>query len=194
MNITGYEIEIKLGNLEKAIASRRIIVPSNITFQQFHEILSISMGWEGDKLYEFVLPKFEKSFFSFDNDYELSETKFYDADQEYIFNYLENSDKFEYIYDFGFWLHEVKVTKLLMKNKVIPKVIEFEGDCPPEDCGGISGYKDFLEAIDNPDHENHENAAFWFDEIYEEYDMEYVNYLLTEWYKKVRKNKKNSQA
>ena len=28
--------------------------------------------------------------------------------------------------------------------------------CPPEDCGGTSGYADLLEALANPAHEEHE--------------------------------------
>jgi len=33
--------------------------------------------------------------------------------------------------------------------------------CPPEDCGGIWGYEEFLEAINNPDHEEHEEMLEW---------------------------------
>ncbi len=33
--------------------------------------------------------------------------------------------------------------------------------CPPEDCGGVSGYLDFLEAIQNKDHEQHEELLEW---------------------------------
>ena len=29
--------------------------------------------------------------------------------------------------------------------------------CPPEDCGGIWGYSDFLDAIQDPKHEEHES-------------------------------------
>jgi hypothetical protein len=30
--------------------------------------------------------------------------------------------------------------------------------CPPEDVGGTHGYKDFLEAIADPKHEQHRDA------------------------------------
>ncbi len=29
--------------------------------------------------------------------------------------------------------------------------------CPPEDCGGVWGYAEFLEAIQQPDHPEHES-------------------------------------
>lgn len=33
--------------------------------------------------------------------------------------------------------------------------------CPPEDCGGLWGYKDFLETIADPEHEEHESMLEW---------------------------------
>ena len=33
--------------------------------------------------------------------------------------------------------------------------------CPPEDCGGVYGYYNFLEAIGDPDHEQHEELLEW---------------------------------
>ena len=49
--------------------------------------------------------------------------------------------------------------------------------CPPEDCGGAWGYGDFLEAIQNPKHPEHEEMLEWvggeFDP--EAFDIEAVN-------------------
>lgn len=33
--------------------------------------------------------------------------------------------------------------------------------CPPEDCGGPSGYADLLDALNNPDHEQHLEMKQW---------------------------------
>ena len=48
-----------------------------------------------------------------------------------------------------------------------PLCLEGARACPPEDCGGVWGYADFLEAIGNKDHEEHEGmlkwAGGWFD-------------------------------
>lgn len=37
-----------------------------------------------------------------------------------------------------------------------PQVLKFKGDCPPEDCGGIWGYYDCLEVINNPSDSEYE--------------------------------------
>lgn len=33
--------------------------------------------------------------------------------------------------------------------------------CPPEDVGGLSGYFEFLEAVTNPLHEEHDAMVEW---------------------------------
>ena len=39
--------------------------------------------------------------------------------------------------------------------------IEGERACPPEDVGGIRGYSDYLEALADPKHEQHEEFLEW---------------------------------
>ena len=46
-------------------------------------------------------------------------------------------------------------------NIEYPACIAGKRACPPEDCGGIWGYEEFLEAINNPDHEEHEEMLEW---------------------------------
>jgi len=58
-----------------------------------------------------------------------------------------------------------------------PRCVAGKRACPPEDCGGPWGYGDFLDAIQNPEHERHEELLEWvggeFDP--EKFDMEAVN-------------------
>ena len=42
-----------------------------------------------------------------------------------------------------------------------PRCIEGARACPPEDVGGIWGYGDFLEAISDPNHEDHDEMVEW---------------------------------
>jgi hypothetical protein len=53
--------------------------------------------------------------------------------------------------------------KILPRQEKVkyPICIDGKRACPPEDCGGPWGYKDFLEAIIDPDHEQHEELLNW---------------------------------
>ena len=42
-----------------------------------------------------------------------------------------------------------------------PLCVEGARACPPEDVGGVWGYADFLEAIQNPENEQHGEMLEW---------------------------------
>ena len=42
-----------------------------------------------------------------------------------------------------------------------PCCIDGARNCPPEDVGGVWGYEAFLEAIGDPEHEEHEAYLEW---------------------------------
>jgi hypothetical protein len=51
-----------------------------------------------------------------------------------------------------------------------------ERRCPPEDVGGVSGYKEFLEVIFDPTHEEYEHLVGWAGgHFVDEFDMKAVN-------------------
>lgn len=52
--------------------------------------------------------------------------------------------------------------------------------CPPEDVGGPPGYIDFLEAISDPNHPDHEDMLDWCGGDFDPtaFDTERVNKLL----------------
>jgi hypothetical protein len=47
------------------------------------------------------------------------------------------------------------------KGARYPECLEGERACPPEDVGGIYSYAEYLEAIGNPEHEEHEEYLEW---------------------------------
>ena len=69
-----------------------------------------------------------------------------------------------YAYDFGDdWQHVVvhEGFESADDDRKYPRCIAGEGRCPPEDCGGVPGYADFLEAIRDRKHPRHEELLNW---------------------------------
>jgi hypothetical protein len=96
--------------------------------------------------------------------------------------------KMVYEYDFGdSWEHEVVLEKITQSEAGVhyPRCIAGENACPPEDIGGVWGYADFLEAINDPGHEQHEDMLDWVGGEFDpqEFDLDFVNKQL-----KVRQN------
>jgi len=93
--------------------------------------------------------------------------------------------KFIYEYDFGDgWEHEIKVVKIgpPVEGMNYPVCLAGELACPLEDCGGILGYYDMIEALKNARHKQHKEFIEWvggkFDP--EHFDLEKVNASLAE--------------
>ena len=43
-----------------------------------------------------------------------------------------------------------------------PQLVAAQGRCPPEDVGGPPGYAEFLAAIADPAHEDHDHMLTWY--------------------------------
>jgi hypothetical protein len=72
--------------------------------------------------------------------------------------------RFEYEYDFGdSWEHEVLFEGCVRaeRSQGCPLCLEGARACPPEDVGGTWGYRGFLEALADLDHEEHEEYLRW---------------------------------
>jgi hypothetical protein len=83
----------------------------------------------------------------------------------------------KYLYDFGDgWEHTVCIERVVdaVPGIIYPQLIEAVGRCPPEDVGGLPGYQEFLEAIADPDHEEHDRNVTWvgghFDPLVVDFD------------------------
>jgi hypothetical protein len=43
----------------------------------------------------------------------------------------------------------------------LPLCVDGAGATPPDDCGGAPGYMDFVQAMADPTHEEHEHLKGW---------------------------------
>lgn len=159
---------------------RRIQVKDG-TLDKLHEHIQTAMGWTNSHLHQFEIGGVVYG------DPELlyegwqDETPPVDSLITRISEIVPQDGKrfgFRYEYDFGDgWQHEVLFEGCLRagKGERYPLCVEGERACPPEDVGGVWGYAEFLEALADPNHEQHDDYTEWagpFDS--EEFDAEKV--------------------
>jgi Plasmid pRiA4b ORF-3-like protein len=170
-----YQIKVTLRGSKPPIW-RRIQVTSGTTLAQLHRILQRVMGWEGSHLYQFVVGGME-----YGDPNMLEEMEGEDARRVTLATLVRGEKaKFHYEYDFcDGWDHELRIEKVLPfeAGKRYPVCLTGKRACPPEDCGGIWGYADFLDAIHDPQHPEHEAMLEWIGGEFdpEAFDLDEVN-------------------
>jgi hypothetical protein len=171
-----YQLKITLLNIEPKIY-RIVQVPAAITLRNLHKVLQKVMAWENCHLYQFV--KGNVSYAPQSTEFSFTQGR---SDRSVPLCDLlpKVRNKLIYEYDFGDgWLHEVLLQKVLAGQEGVryPLCIEGKFAAPPEDSGGPYGYCDLLEALDDPDHEGHEDAVAWLGKDFdpEFFDLEQVN-------------------
>ncbi|MGZ0087283.1 plasmid pRiA4b ORF-3 family protein [Caldibacillus thermoamylovorans] len=150
---TAYQLKISLNGIRPPIW-RRVLVPGHATFHELHLIIQEAMGWEQAHLYEFdfgsVLVGLPDGWDSFQLEKELMDARRIKL-QQWL---TEEKQKFLYIYDFGdYWRHIITVEKIETVPKPLERAACLKGKraCPPEDCGGVYGYLELLEAAAQKD-------------------------------------------
>jgi len=171
-----YQFRITLKGTKPPIW-RRIQVPETYSFWDLHVAIQDAMGWLDYHLHQFdiINPATGMMVEIGIPDKESDRDILADWRQK-IANYffMENSSA-DYVYDFGDnWKHKIKLEKILPRdvNTDYPICIKGKRACPPEDCGGVWGYKNFLEIISDPDNDEYEEMLEW---IGGEFDPEHFD-------------------
>jgi hypothetical protein len=162
----GRVFQFKITLLESHPPIWRRIQVEDCTLDKLHEHIQTAMGWTNSHLHHFRIGRQQYG------DPLLLEENFED------FNYRDSTTtklsdilpegrkrlRIEYEYDFGdSWEHEVLFEGALPAERGgrYPLCLEGERACPPEDVGGVWGYADFVEAIQDPEHEQHGELLEW---------------------------------
>jgi len=101
-----------------------------------------------------------------------------------------------YTYDFGdSWEHGIVLEKRLPvdPNMTYPVCADGQLACPPEDCGGIPGFYDLVEALNDPNHERHEEMRDWIGDDFDpqDFSVDKVNRVLTPLHRRPRRTSGN---
>lgn len=149
-----YQFKVTLEGIRPLIW-RRFQVAGDTTLSRLHLILQVIMGWENYHLHQFRIEGSDSGIGSETLD-----------DPKGTLRELIPSEKkrFTYEYDFGDgWEHEILVEKILPREPRgrYPVCVAGKRACPPEDCGGIWGYPEFLKAIRSRRHPEHREMLEW---------------------------------
>ena len=176
-----YQLKVTLLDTSPPIW-RRLLVPADLTLAQLHDVLQIAMGWQDGHLHEFSTRG--QRFGPLDAEDQFMADDVEDERRMRIFDVFGRTGaKAVYTYDFGdTWEHSLVLEKRLpaAPNMLYPICTEGQLACPPEDCGGIPGFYDLLDALRDPTHEEHQELRDWVGGDYdpEVFSIEAVNRIL----------------
>jgi len=154
---------------------REVEVPTSITLKVLHDIIQALMGWFDYHLWEFTIGK-QKYGPPMDEHWG-TEPRTAPGKVRLRDVLKPGKTVIKYTYDFGdYWEHQLTVTNVRAGQPGVayPRYIGGERNGPPEDCGGIPGFYELLEAIGDPAHPNHADLEEWLGE----YDPTSIDTLL----------------
>lgn len=174
-----YELYVQLEGIEPPIW-RRLLVPSTIKLSKLHDLLQLVMGWTNSHLHSFHIGERDFGMRGVD----LEELQMLDERKYTLEVALGGATrKFIYEYDFGdSWRHRIEVKTLAQPNTewFYPLCIAGARAAPPEDVGGVPGYFEFLFAIKDPKHDEHDSMLAWIGGAFdpEGFDLNTINRAL----------------
>lgn len=153
---------------------REIEVPTSITLKVLHDIVQITMGWFDQHLWEFTIAKLRYGL-TMDEDWGTAPRLV--ASKVRLRDVLKpRKTTIDYLYDFGdSWEHRLTVTRIRPGEPGLayPRYVAGEHAGPPEDCGGIPGFYNMLDALADPTHPDHDEVRQYL----EDYDLTAVDEL-----------------
>ena len=150
---------------------RRLQVPERYSFWDLHVAIQDAMGWLDYHLHEFrLLDRTEKQVVSIGipTDDDPEDRPVIPGWDVPLSRYFErrgwHAPPAMYAYDFGDdWEHVLvhEGMESAEESLTYPRCVSGARRCPPEDCGGVHGYAEFLQAIANRRHPEHRSMLEW---------------------------------
>jgi len=164
---------------------RSVIVPKSANLGWLHAVIQVAMGWTNSHLHQFRLgdrivsdPTFNLD--EFEGDPPVTDENTVTVGQVG----KARMPALVYEYDFGdSWNHLLTFRPLAegqygIENRAV--CLGGRRACPPEDCGGIPGYEEFLEALGDNRHPEHRAMKRWIGRPYDPdvFEVDTVNRCL----------------
>lgn len=190
-----FQFKIQLKDISEPKVWRRVLVPAEFNFLQFHMVIQSAFGWDDAHWFLFSPKGWRSSpeikLFEIANDDDDNADNDKDSLNATAVKlcdiFTAEKQKYTYIYDFGdCWFHQITLEKILEEKVLQARCIKASGACPPEDCGGAWGYENLKVVLADTKHPNHKSTKQWlgmspkgkWDE--EAFDLEFINQELLE--------------
>ena len=182
LDLRSYILKIRI-DLERHDVYRIVEVPANLTFRELHRAIVEMFDWSGYHCHcfnviegdphtpgsKYTMP-IKATIYDGDNPPEdelIESDRAYLSDRKVMLSEVfQTEDWCVYTYDFGDnWEHTITVQERKEtggSDRI--RVIEANGQRPPEDVGGEYGYEEYLRIISDPDDPDHESAVRWGEE------------------------------
>lgn len=145
---------------------RTIMVPESLPLTRLHDVIQAAMGWDDSHLHSYKFGDTEYT------DKQLNpESDWADDEGKMTLKkaVLSVGDTFSYTYDMGDnWKHTITVVekKRMDKGEDVFHIADGANACPPEDVGGTSGYENFIAAMSDTDHDEHDDFIEWWGRVF----------------------------
>lgn len=152
-----YQLKITLVEADGPPVWRRVLVPAAIRLDRLHEVVQATMGWQNAHLHVF---SDGQTHYGVPD----PELEFHDEHATKLNELVAPGGRLEYTYDFGdSWDHEILVEEATVadSDRPCPWCVAGQGACPPEDSGGVGGYRRLTEILADPGHEEHRFMLDW---------------------------------
>lgn len=155
---------------------RQLIIPDSFSLYELHHAIQLAFDWRNYHLYNFIVNDKAYGDPSLLEDLDCLSDKLVNISS--IFKTTGSTVIYEYDFGDG-WIHNIKLEKIAENLAEIKYPICIDGSmaCPPEDCGGISGYEHLLKVVKNSKHPEYKEMVQWLGKVFdpEAFHLQKVN-------------------
>lgn len=160
--------------MDKPKVWRRIEISPEMSLHDLHKAIQTAMGWTDSHPHCFSTSADDGEI----NILPVSEEKGQSLEARIKKHISPEHPVIHYIYDFGdYWDHEIRLVHTGREVTAIPECTGGEGACPPENSGGVPGYR---QALDDGGITAAEAAKFSYQEANEALLNEFLKSVMGE--------------
>ena len=148
---------------------RRLIVPDDMNFNQFHDVLQRCFEWKNNHMHRFVAAVDADGYPAtiicpdWDGMEEPEGIQVLDSTKVLLRDVFAARKRIVYEYDFGDnWTHIIDLCRVIEDcADPYPHCILAVGDAPMEDCGGPEGFRQVMDILKDKKHPEYRETLEW---------------------------------